>query len=125
MASDTNIGGQIAFSEEVVASIAATAARTVKGIHSLGKSRLLDIPLVSSETRGVAAEVGQEEAAIDLEIVIEYGINLREVAHELRSIVAEHIDAMTGRKVVEININVVGIRLEEEEEPEEESPRVR
>lgn len=119
------IGGTITLSEHVVATIAGLAARDIPGISSLGRSRL--IPTRSSNPkRGVEAEVGQSEAALDLEVIIEHGCDIREVSDQLRSKVAAEVDKMTGKKVVEVNLDVVGVKLPgSEPEPEPETARVR
>lgn len=108
-------GGKLTLDEDVVATIAGLAARDVKGIHSLGKSRLISFG--DSPTRGVEAEVGKIEAAFDLDVIIEYGIDIREMAKALRTKIGAEVDKMTGRRVVEININVVGIQVPGEESP--------
>lgn len=117
------IGGQIQMSEDVVATIAGIAAREIKGIHALGRSRL--IPFGDKLARGVAAEVGTTEAALDLEVVIEHGCNIREVADELRRKVADAVESMANRKVVEVNLDVIGVHYETEEPPQVETRRVR
>jgi len=125
--SGRQITGSLALSDDVVATIAGLAARQVKGIHSLGKSRLINFG--DDPKRGVGVEVGQREAALDLEVIIEYGCNIHETAAELRKKIAEVVYQMAGREVVEVNINVVDIHLEEEKKPEPppkpvERPRV-
>ena len=107
------IGGTISMSEDVVATIAALAAKQIDGIHSLGRSRFISFG--ENLTRGVDAQVGQSEAALDLEVILEYGTNIREVSTALRDRIASEVDKMAGRKVVEVNINVVGIQLPEEQ----------
>jgi uncharacterized alkaline shock family protein YloU len=116
-------GGMITLGEEVVATIAGLAAREVEGIHSLGRWRL--IPFGDNPTRGIDAEVGQQQAALDLDVVIEYGSNLREVATALRAKIASEVDKMAGRQVVEVNINVVGLHVPDENTaPPKDHPRV-
>jgi len=112
------IGGKIEMSEDVVATIAALAARQVSGIHALGKSRFISFG--ENLTRGVDVEVGSKEAALDLEVIIDYGTNIRDVSNELRKRIASEVDRMAGRHVVEVNISVVGIHLPEEEKKEPE-----
>ncbi|MEJ2435813.1 MAG: Asp23/Gls24 family envelope stress response protein, partial [Pseudolabrys sp.] len=85
-------GGKITLSEEVVATIAGLAARQVEGVHSLGRWRLLAFG--DSPTRGVGAEVGQRQAALDLDIVLEYGVSVHEVASKLREKIAAEVDKM-------------------------------
>jgi uncharacterized alkaline shock family protein YloU len=117
------VGGRITLNEDVVATIAGLAARAVEGIHALGKSRL--IPFGDSPTRGVAAEVGSKQAAFDIDVVIDYGRDIRKVASELRQKIASEVNKMAGREVVEVNINVIDIRLPEEEKPPKAEPRSR
>jgi uncharacterized alkaline shock family protein YloU len=114
------IGGKIEMSQDVVETIAGLAAREIDGIHALGKSRL--IAFGDDPKRGISAEVGQREAALDLEVIIEYGCDIRTVAKDLRSRVAQEVDRMAGRKVVEVNIDVVDLHVKPEE-PSEEEPR--
>lgn len=116
-------GGKITLDEGVVATIAGMAAREVKGIHSLGKSKLISFG--ENLTRGVEAEVGKVEAAFDLDVIIEYGVDIREMAKILRNRIGEEVDKMAGRRVVEININVVGIHVPDDSDSEDETARVR
>lgn len=119
---EEQIGGRIEMSADVVATIAGLAARQVAGIHSLGRSRYISFG--DDPTRGIDVEVGKKEAALDLEVIINYGTNIREVAAELRNRIASEVDRMAGRKVIEVNISVVGIKLpdEEKKEKQEEPP---
>ncbi len=116
-------GGTISLDEDVVATIAGLAAREVKGIHKLGKSRLVSFG--DSPTRGVGTEVGDVEAAFDLDVIIEYGIDIREMAKVLRDRIGEEVNKMAGRRVVEVNINVVGIHLPDDSDETDDSARVR
>jgi len=117
-------GGKLTLQEDVVATIAGLAAREIKGIHALGKSKLISFG--DRPTRGVEAEVGSVEAAFDLDVTLEYGVDIREVAKNLRARIGEEVNKMAGRRVVEININVVGIHLpEESDEKRDTTARVR
>jgi len=120
----SGVSGSINLSDDVVATIAGLAARDIPGIFSIGKSRWIDFS--DSPTRGVDAEVGQMEAAIDIDVVIEYGCDLEETAAKLRARIAEEVAKMASREVVEININVVDVQLPDAEpEVKEEHRRVR
>lgn len=110
----SGIAGHITLNEDVVATIAGLAAKEIDGIHSVGKSswyRFGDNP-----ARGVQAEVGELQAAFDLDVVIEYGHDVREVARQLRVKTAEEVAKMAGREVVELNIHVVDIHLATDEQ---------
>ena len=105
------IAGKLEIMDDVIATVAGMAAREVPGIHSLGRSRFFTFG--DNPKRGVAVEEGQEEAAVDLEVIIEHGCDIRKVAGSLRSKVARAIDQMAGKRVVEVNISVVGLELSE------------
>lgn len=116
--------GTITMSEDVVATIAGIAARDVKGIHSLGGWRL--IPFGSNPAHGVGAELGAKQAAFDIDAVVDHGVDIRDVASRLRAKIAEEVDKMTGREVVEVNIHIVGLHMPEDTAPtpSRHSPRV-
>jgi uncharacterized alkaline shock family protein YloU len=107
---ESGISGTIVLDDGIVSTIAGMAARDVEGIASMGRSRLLSFGS-DDPTRGVEAEVGSKEAALDMELVIEHGCDIRQMAKELRQSVAAAVDKMTGRKVIEVNIRVIGVEL--------------
>lgn len=74
-------------------------------------------------TQGVAVEVGEKEAAIDLDVVTYYGESITEVSDAVRRNIIDRVEGMTGLQVVEVNINVDDIFVVGEETTEEE-PRV-
>lgn len=113
------IRGSINLGEDVVAKIAAMAARDIEGIHALGKSRIINFG--DENKRGVEAEVGTREAALDVDVVIEYGCDLSAVAEKLRARIAEEVKKMASREVVEVNVNVIDVHLPEAEA--KEAPR--
>ena len=117
--SKDKIKGVVSLDSGVVATIAGLAAQSVDGVHSLGKSRLFSFG--DDPARGVGAEVGDTQAALDLEIVVEYGHNIKEVSHEIRTRIAEQVARMAGREVVEINIDVIDIKLPGEAKPVKKS----
>ncbi len=146
---NTNIeniqGGKIVFAEDVVATIAYLAAGEVDGVHAMigttmeGLSEKLG---KKNYTKGVKVEVGSEECACDITIVVKYGYRIQAVAQKVQEEVKNAIETMTGLKVVEVNINVNSIYFEPEkkaepapapapapepapEEPEAPAPRVK
>ncbi|HEY3502998.1 MAG TPA: Asp23/Gls24 family envelope stress response protein [Actinocatenispora sp.] len=132
-ASLTSANGQTRIADTVVAKVAGMAAREIPGVHSMGKGfarRMGQLRAlvpgssdVSTATQGVSVEVGEREAAIDLDIVTWYGQSIVEVSEAVRANVIQRVEGMTGLKVVEVNINVDDIFVEgEDEEPSQ--PRV-
>ncbi|MEW2043978.1 Asp23/Gls24 family envelope stress response protein, partial [Streptomyces sp. NPDC005534] len=115
----------------VVEKIAGLAARDVVGVHAMGSgmSRTIGamrdrVPGTSSSksvTRGVKAEVGEVQTALDLEIVVDYGVSIADVARDVRENVIAAVERMTGLEVVEVNIAVSDVKLPEEEDEEPES----
>jgi uncharacterized alkaline shock family protein YloU len=106
--------GTTTIADTVVQKIAGLAAREVGGVHALGGNATRAfgalrerIPGASASIgQGVSVEVGELQAAVDLEIVVEYGVPIAELARSVRRNVIGAIEQMTGLEVVEVNINV-------------------
>ncbi|MFC9059493.1 Asp23/Gls24 family envelope stress response protein [Streptomyces sp. NPDC057074] len=80
----------------------------------------------TSVTRGVSVEVGERQAAVDLDVVTDYGYPIAEVAAETRAEVIATLERMTGLEVVEVNIDVNDVALPgADEEDEDEGDRNR
>jgi uncharacterized alkaline shock family protein YloU len=105
----SGIAGSLTLNDDVVATIAGLAAKDVDGIYSVGKTPFINFG--DNPTRGVGVEVGNTQAAFDLDIIVEYGHDIREVAKALRVKTAAEVNKMAGREVVEINVHVVDIKL--------------
>ncbi|WP_262386841.1 Asp23/Gls24 family envelope stress response protein [Streptomyces sp. TRM49041] len=123
--------GRTTISDGVVEKIAGLAAREVVGVHALGSGASRTFGAVrdrvpggrSAFSRGVKAEVGEVQTAIDLEIVVDYGFSIAEVARAVRENVISAVERMTSLEVVEVNIAVMDVKLPEDEE-EELEPRL-
>lgn len=125
--------GTTTISEVVVQKVAGLAAREIKGVHALGGgatralSALRDrIPgATASAGQGVSVEVGEKQAAIDLELVAEYGVPIADLARSVRGNVISAIEQITGLEVVEVNINVNDVHIPSDDDgAEPESSRV-
>lgn len=124
---EENQTGIIRISDDVVATIAGLAALETPGIAAMsgGISEGLAKRLSGKNVqKGVSVEVGQLEAAIDLRIIVHYGIPIQEVSHQLQRNVREAVENMTGLQVVEVNVKVEGVAFKEEE-PEEPQQRLK
>jgi len=119
--------GSIKIADEVVSIVAGLAATDVPGVAGMsggivgGIAELLGRRNLS---KGVKVEVGEKEAAVDLYIVVEYGVRIPEVALRIQQSVKRAIESMTGLTVVEANVHVQGVVLHPGETKEEE-PRVK
>ncbi|MFI9624048.1 Asp23/Gls24 family envelope stress response protein [Streptomyces sp. NPDC052042] len=120
--------GRTTIADGVVEKIAGMAARDVVGVHAMGGGLSRTFGAVRdrvpgggrSATRGVKAEVGESQTALDLEIVVEYGVAIVDVARDVRENVIAAVERMTGLEVVEVNIAVSDVKLPDEpdEQPE-------
>ncbi|MER5221315.1 Asp23/Gls24 family envelope stress response protein [Streptomyces flaveus] len=124
--------GRTTIADGVVEKIAGLAARDVLGVHAMGSGLSRTFGAVrdrvpggaKSVTRGVKAEVGEVQTALDLEIVVDYGVSITDVAGAVRENVISAVERMTGLEVVEVNIAVSDVKLPEEEEEEESETRL-
>jgi uncharacterized alkaline shock family protein YloU len=122
--------GRTSIADVVVEKIAGMAARDVRGVHALGsgfarsmgsmRERMPGAGSGKSVTRGVSVEVGEVQTAIDLELVVDYGVSITDVAGAVRESVISAVERMAGLEVVEVNIMVGDVKLPDEEEAEGE-----
>jgi uncharacterized alkaline shock family protein YloU len=103
--------GKTYIEDDVISVIARIAAEQVPGVHRIGDSSLRSLLSRFGRHHGVDAETGLKEAAADLEIVVEFGYAIREVTEQMRERVIEAVEAMAGRRMVEVNIFVVDIHV--------------
>jgi uncharacterized alkaline shock family protein YloU len=124
--------GRTSIADSVVAKIAGIAAREVSGVHEMGAGAARAVGTIREKlpvgsgspnpTQGVKVEVGERQAAVDLDLVVEYGVSIPDLAHSVRRNVIDRLERMTGLEVREVNIAVDDIYLGEDDEPGE--PRV-
>lgn len=122
--------GRTLIADGVVEKIAGMAAREVPGVHALGGGLARTLGAVRDRVpggrpdvaRGVKVEVGERQTAVDLAVVVAYGVPITEVAGDIRENVISAVERMTGLEVVEVNISVIDVRLpddgEEADEPD-------
>ena len=112
--------GIIKISDEVVAVIAGLACSEVKGIVGISSGIVGGITQIlggkKNLSKGVKVNVGENDATIDVYIVVEYGVKIPEVASEVQSNVKRAVEAMTGLTVSAINIFVQNVYLPKSEE---------
>lgn len=112
--------GQITVAENVVQKIAGKACREIAGVHAMGTGGTRAFGSVRERipgstgpnfAQGVGVEVGEKEAAIDLDIVVEYGTSIAELGRSIQRNVKQTVERMTGLRVVEVNIAVDDVYL--------------
>lgn len=111
--------GKTTIADAVVSKVAGIAAREVHGVHGFGGGAARAFGAITeripggraSNTQGVSVEVGERQAAIDLTIVVEYGVAIVELARAVRRNVISAVEQIVGLEVVEVNINVVDLHV--------------
>ena len=112
--------GTTTIADTVVSKIAGIAAREISGVHDLGGGASRAVGAVRERipgsrtnlSQGVAVEVGERQAAVDLDIVAEYGVSIADLAAAIRRNVVGSVERMTGLEVTEVNITVHDIFMD-------------
>jgi uncharacterized alkaline shock family protein YloU len=125
--------GKISVAQGVVQKIAGMACREISGVHAMGASSTRAfgalrerIPGSSGPNvaQGVGVEVGETQAAIDLDIVVEYGVSIADLGKSIQRNVKQSVERMTGLEVVEVNVNVDDVYLPQDDEQQDAPSRV-
>ncbi|MGI8870954.1 MAG: Asp23/Gls24 family envelope stress response protein [Mycobacteriales bacterium] len=120
--------GRTSISDAVVQKIAGIATREVNGVHNLGTGSARAFGALRERipgsggpqiTQGVTVEVGEKQTAIDLDIVVEYGVAIAQLAQNVRRNVIQAVERMTGLEVIEVNIAVDDIKIAGDETADE------
>ena len=116
----------IKISSDVIAVIAGVAVSEVKGVYGMSGGFAGGISEVlkgkKNLAKGIKVDATDEKAKIDVNIIVEYGARIPDVAFEIQNKVKKSVESMTGLKVEEVNVHVQGVKTESlTEEKEEES----
>ncbi len=112
--------GSTSIGDAVVSQVAGIAAQEVEGVQmGGGTSRAVggfidSVTGGSGNTRGVSVEVGEEEAAVDLSLAIEYGKAIPQISEAVRRNVINRIENLVGLRVPEVNIVIDDVQFPEE-----------
>lgn len=110
---------EIKIADDVVAVIAGVAVSEVPGVAEMAGGFAGGITEVLSGkknlAKGIKVEVGEKETKIDVNIIVEYGVRIPDVAFEIQNRVKKAVETMTGLKVIEVNVHVQGVSTETEE----------
>lgn len=104
--------GTIKIADEVVAIIAGLAATQIDGVAGMSggiAGGIVEMLGRKNLAKGVKVEVGEKEAAIDLFVIMNFGVRIPEVAFRIQQSVKQAIEDMTGLRVVEANVHVQGV----------------
>lgn len=124
--STASSGGRTQIADTVVAKIAGVATREITGVHALGGGAARALGALreripggtTNVSQGVSVEVGDTQAAVDLDLVVEYGAAIADVAAAIRRNVVASVERMTGLEVVEVNVTVNDVHLPDDDTDE-------
>ena len=109
----------IKISDDVVAVIAGVAVSEVPGVASMSGGFAGGISEVLSGkknlSKGIKVDAEEKDVKIDVNIIVEYGSRIPDVAFEIQNRVKKSVENMTGLKVSEVNVHVQGVKTEREE----------
>ena len=104
--------GSVRIADEVIASIAGIAAADVTGVVGMSSGLIggmAEMMGKKNPAKGVKVQVGAREVAVDLYIIVEYGLRIPDVALQVQEKVKEAVENATGLTVLEINVHVQGV----------------
>ena len=122
---ENNEGGNdgIQIANDVVAVIAGVAVSEVPGVSSMSKGFAGGITEVLSGkknlSKGIKVDADDKEVKIDVNIIVEYGTRIPDVAFEIQNRVKKSVENMTGLKVLEVNVHVQGVKTEKDDDEDE------
>lgn len=111
-----NEDNTIKIADDVVAVIAGVAVSEIPGVYGMAGSFAGGITEVLSGkknlSKGIKVEVGEKDTKIDVNIIVEYGTRIPDIAYEIQNRVKKAVENMTGLKVLEVNVHVQGVNTE-------------
>ena len=116
----------IQISDDVVAVIAGKAVSEVSGVAGMAGGFAGGITEVLSGkknlSKGIKVDIEGKETKIDVNIIVEYGVRIPDVAFKIQNRVKKAVEAMTGLTVLNVNVHVQGVKtIEEKEEQTQET----
>ena len=121
--SETN-NEQIKIADDVVSIIAGKAVSEISGVAGMAGGFAGGISEVFSGkknlSKGIKVDVGEKEVKIDVNIIVEYGARIPDVAFEIQNRVKKAVETMTGLNVSSVNVHVQGVNIPEDKKEEKE-----
>ena len=115
---------EIKISNEVVAAIAGKAVSEVPGVYGMAGGITEVFKGKKNLAKGIKVEVGERETKIDVNIIVEYGVRIPDIAFEIQNRVKKAVETMTGLVVVAVNIHVQGINTDDNKENDSENEEI-
>ncbi len=112
----------VKIANDAVATYAGIAVSEVPGVYGMAGGFAGITEALSGKknlAKGIKVDVGEKDAKIDVNIIVEYGARIPEVAFEIQSRVKKSVENMTGLKVLEVNVHVQGVHAVTEKNQEQ------
>ncbi len=120
-----NITGELTFDDKVIQKIIGIALEEIDGLLTVdgGFFSNLAEKLVNTDnvTSGISTEVGKKQVAVDMDVVVEYGKDIKKIYDEVKEVIAREVGNMTHLDVIEVNVNVADIKSKKEYEENSET----
>ena len=117
MDEEKNLEQEINVANEVVATIAGMAVSKVDGVAKMAGGFTEGLKAISGKkqmSRGIKVEADGDNVKIEINIIVRYGVNIREVGKNIQTKVKEEVENMTGNKVDKVVINVQGVKVDDD-----------
>lgn len=116
----TELRTSLSYDNKVIEKIVGHSVENVEGLLAINGGFFANVrdKLVNSEdvTSGVNVEVGTEEIAVDLEVIVEYGKDIPAIVEKIKSVIAKDVKFMTKLNLVELNVKVIDVKTKEQHE---------
>ena len=118
--------GKISIADEVIATIAGTAAMEIEGAAFMSSGNISDIAERLGKknfSKGVKLEVNEKGVLVDLSLFIKSGYKIPEVSSKVQERVKTAVETMTGLEVLEVNVNIAGLSVEKPNAKKSDAPK--
>ena len=127
MDEEKDLNQEINVANDVVATIAGMAVAKVDGVAKMAGGFTEGLKAISGKkqmSRGIKVETEEDTVKIEINIIVKYGVNIREVAKNIQNIVKEEVENMTGNKVEKVVVNIQGVKVDEPDSEEEKDENI-
>lgn len=121
---DDDTNNTLKIANEAIATYAGIAVNEISGVYGMAGTFSGITEVISGKknySRGIKVDVDEKDVKIDVNIIVEYGARIPEIAFEIQTKVKKSVETMTGLKVREVNVNVQGVHAITEKNTEENS----
>lgn len=113
---ENGVLGTVKIANDVVAMIAGLAATEVDGVSSMSgniTNEFMEKVGMKKQTKGVKVDILEGTVSVDLALTLEYGFNIPTTCNKVQEKVKSAIETMTGFSVSDVNIRIIGIKMQD------------